>query len=120
MPKLSNNKIINHHFHVDNDEGESGIGYDMIVCRYLMIQLGLTDKFKRQFLQWDGATANMKESRNFLGQSDLSKRKICKVMMQIAEPTSTKEATKRMVKILNSTYAKADLEHVVNTSQLNA
>ena len=39
--------------------------------------------------------------------------------MQITEPASTRECTERMVKILDSTYAKADLEQVVNASQLN-
>ena len=40
--------------------------------------------------------------------------------MHTAEPNSTREATERMVKILEITYAKADLEQVVsNYSQLN-
>ena len=38
MPEFSGSKIINHRFHVDNDEGESGIGYDMIIGRDLMVQ----------------------------------------------------------------------------------
>ena len=33
MPEFSSSKIINHRFHVDNDKGESGIGYDMIIDR---------------------------------------------------------------------------------------
>ena len=40
--------------------------------------------------------------------------------MQTAEPASTREATEIMVKIINSTYAKADLEQVVNDSQINS
>ena len=51
MPDLSSIKIINHRFHLDNDKGESGIGYDIIIVRDLMVQLGLTDEFKRQVLQ---------------------------------------------------------------------
>ena len=39
--------------------------------------------------------------------------------MQTAEPASTQEATERMVKILDSTYAKSDLEQLVNASQMN-
>ena len=31
MPEFSGRKIINHHFHVHNTEGKSGIGYDMII-----------------------------------------------------------------------------------------
>ena len=106
MPGLSNRKIINHQFHVDKNEGELGIGYDMIIGRDLMVQLGLTANFKRQVLQWDGATVHMKESSNLLGQSNLTKRKMREVVMQTIEPASTQEATERMVKILDSTYAK--------------
>ena len=43
------------------------------------------------------------------------------VAMQNSEPAYTQEATGRMVKILDSTYEKAELEHVFsNASQLNA
>ena len=93
----------------------------MIIGRDLMIQLGLIDDFKQQVLQWDGATVHMKEPRNLLGQSDLTKRKICEVAIQTAEPASNREATERMVKILENNYAKSDLENVVgNASHLNA
>ena len=37
IPEFSIRKIINRRFHVDNDEGESGIGYDMIIGRDLMV-----------------------------------------------------------------------------------
>ena len=58
-----------------------------------MVHLGLTAEFKRQFLQWDGATVHMKETRNLLRKYDLTKHKMCKVAMQTAEPASTREAT---------------------------
>ena len=74
MPELSGSKIINHRFHVDNNEGESVIGCDMIIGHDPMVHLGLPADFKRQFLQWDGANVHIKESSNFLGQSDLTKR----------------------------------------------
>ena len=72
MPEFYGSKIINHRFHVDNNEGESGIGYDMIIGCDLVVQLGLTDEYKRQVLQWDGTNLHMKESRNLLGKSDLT------------------------------------------------
>ena len=63
----------------------------------------------------------MKDPRNLLGQSDLTKREMRKVLMQTAEPYSTLKATKLMVKILDSIYVKSDLEQVVaNASQLNS
>ena len=55
-----------------------------------------------------------------LGKSDLNNYEMRKVVMQTAEPASTWKATKRMVKILNSTYAMADLKQVSdNASQMN-
>ena len=79
----------------------------MIIGRDIMVQLGLTAKFNRQVLQWDGTTVHMKEYRKFLGKSDLTKREMREVVMQTSEPASTREATERMVKTLDITYAKA-------------
>ena len=62
----------------------------------------------------------MKDSRNLLGKSDLTKREIREVLMQTAEPASTQEATERMAKILDITYTKEYLEQVFNARQLNA
>ena len=84
MTELSGRKIINNRLHVDNYEGESGIGYDMIIGHDLMVQLGLTANFKCQFVQWDGNTVHVKESRNFLGQYDLTKRDMHEVVIQTA------------------------------------
>ena len=60
MLEFSSSKIIPYHFHVDTNEGELCIGYDMIIGRNLMIQLGLSSDFKRQVLQRDGGTVTMK------------------------------------------------------------
>ena len=67
MPEFSISKIINHRFQVENNKFESGIGYDMIIGRDLKVQLGLMDDFKRQVVQWDGATVHMKEPIILLG-----------------------------------------------------
>ena len=86
-----------------------------------MVHLGLTANFKRHFLQCYGAAVHMKEPINLLGQSNITKREMSKVVMQTAEPYCTWEATELMVKILYSTYAKAYLEQVVaNSIQMNS
>ena len=121
MPEFSTRKIINHRFHFENDKVESGICYDTIIGRDLMVQLGLTANFKRQLLQWDGNTVHMKEPISLLGISGLAKRYMCKVVIQTAEPSSTREANEQIVKVLGSTYAKLDLNQVANnTTHLNA
>ena len=60
MPYFSSSKIISHRFNIDNNEDESGMGYEIIIGRDLMVQLGLLTKFKHQVLQWDGVTVPMK------------------------------------------------------------
>ena len=112
-------KIINHRFHVDKDKGESGIGYDMIMGRDLMLHLGLTADFKRPFLQWDGATVHMKKPSILLRRSVLTKHKMGEAVMQNSEPDSTREATEPMVKILDSNCEKADLKQVVDNAVQN-
>ena len=82
MLEFFSSKIVNNRFHVDNEKGESGIGYDMIIGRDLMVQLGLMANFKCQVLQWDGATVLMKEYISFLGKYDITKHDMRKVVMQ--------------------------------------
>ena len=121
MPEFSSSKIINHCFHVNNDQGESGIGYDMIIGCDLMIQLCLTFDFKHQVLQWYGATVHMKEPSSLLGQSDITKREMHDLVIHTEEPAPTQEAPEQMVKILNITYVKGDLKQEDNnTTQLNS
>ena len=60
IAELSYRNIINHQINVKNNKQESGMGYDMIIGRDLMVQLVLTADFKHQILQWDGATVLMK------------------------------------------------------------
>ena len=46
------------------------------------------------------------------GKADLTSRDIREVVMQAAEPVSSREATNRLLKILDSIYEKADIEYV--------
>ena len=93
----------------------------MIIGRDLMVQLGLMTVFKRQFLHWYDATAHIKEPSGLLGKFDITKRKRHEVVIQTSEPSSTQEANEIMVKFLDITYAKIDLNQVAeNSTQLNA
>ena len=42
MPEFSSSKIRDHRFRVNNKKSESDIGYDMIIGRDLMVQVGLS------------------------------------------------------------------------------
>ena len=46
---------------------------------------------------------------------------MCEVTIQTAEPVSTREATERLVKIIDITYAKADIKKEAdNATHMNA
>ena len=93
----------------------------MVIGCDIMVQLGILEKFKHKILKWGGARLIMKEPSGILGQTNLTSREMIKVVMQTEEPVSTREDTERLVKILDSTYAKIDLEQVsANATHLNA
>ena len=79
----------------------------MIIGRDLMVQLGPTTNFQRQLIKWYGATVHMKEPISLLGQSNLTKQEMRKVLMKTAEPDCTQESTEQMAKILDITYVKS-------------
>ena len=50
------------------------------------------------------------------GKPDLNKREMHDVVMRTEEPDSKRDATKRLVKIRGSTYARAELNHAANNA----
>ena len=58
----------------------------------------------------------MKELVNLLGKHNLTKRKICDVVIQTAEPDSIREYIEQVIKILDSAYANIDLYNVAESS----
>ena len=93
----------------------------MIIGHDLMAQLGLSDGFKRQVLEWDDATVTMKEPSGLIGQTYLTSYDMREVVMQKEDPVSTREVSERMVENLESNYAKTDLEQLsTNTTNIIA
>ena len=72
----------------------------MIIGHDTMVQIGLMAEFKCQVIQWDGSTVHTKDTKNLIGKSDLTKRKMREVVIQTSEPASTQESTDQMVKYL--------------------
>ena len=63
----------------------------------------------------------MKEPSNLIGQKYLTIYDMCEVAIQTEEPFYTREATERLVKILDSTYTKVYLEQLAaNATHMNA
>ena len=74
MQEFSSSKIILHRFHVDNNKGESGVGYNIIFGSGQMLQIELMANFKRQVLQWDSAAVSTKEPSSLPCQNKLTSR----------------------------------------------
>ena len=72
IPEYSSSKVIQHRFRVDIGIGESGIGYETIIGRDLIVKLGLSADFKCQFLQWDSVNVPKKEPIGLLGKPYLT------------------------------------------------
>ena len=86
-----------------------------------MLQLVLPDDFKHQVLQWYGVTVPMKEPSGLLGEIDTTSRDMREVVMKTEEPVSTRDANERLVKIIESTYAKSNLGQVaINATQMSS
>ena len=67
MLEFSIKKILLNHFNVDNNKGELGIGYDMIIVHDVMVQIDLMTNFKHQVLQWDDTAVPTKDPRILIG-----------------------------------------------------
>ena len=63
-----------------------------------MVQLGFSEDFKRQVLQWDGITVPTKEPRGLIVQIDPTSLQMCELVMHAEEPISTRESTERLEK----------------------
>jgi hypothetical protein len=112
FPEFSGSKIIKHTFQVDNETEGSNIGYDMIIGRDLMCKLGLITDFKNNTLIWEDTSIPMRTSQEETGNPQFRKHELKEIIKQTAEPLATQQATERAVKILDSTYEKANLEEI--------
>ena len=72
LPEFSNFKIINWEFHVTDYED---LGYDMILGRDIMTQLGINLSFDKSVIHWEGTEVPMRDYRKLKRQS-LSKYEI--------------------------------------------
>ena len=88
----------------------------MIIGRDMMVQIGLSDEFKHQVLQWDSASLPTKDTIRLLGQQYLIRRNMNEVVIKNSEPESKREANEIMVNLIDSRYAKADLEQVASNA----
>jgi len=82
--------------------------YDMIIGIETMQDLGIILDFSNNQITLDGATIPMRPLRSCMDQKVLNN-----LFKEFIEPSSTKEATERITRILDAKYEKADLPKVV-------
>ena len=61
LPEFSESKILRWDFHLDCQKDSKGTGYDMIIGRDLMQQLGLCIDFKSRTVTWEGTHIGMRD-----------------------------------------------------------
>ena len=109
LPEFSNSKLINWKFHLTDNED---LGYDMVIGRDLMMSLGIDISFDKKKIIWEGTEIPMRDYQQ-LTKWKLSKKEFKMVIQTSNEPIVTEEVTRRMVRILDSNYKKANLKEVV-------
>ena len=112
FPELNAHRTVTWQCFIDDRSGDD-LGYDMIIGRDLMTALGIKLDFEEKKLTWDGAELEMRDFR-----SKTPTRKEIKAVIKAAqEPIVTMQETRRLVKILDSAYEKADLQEVADAAK---
>ena len=109
LPEFSESKIIDWEFSLTDSEH---LGYDIIIGRDLMRELGIVINFNDQTVSWEGTDIPMRDL-NRLRKLKMTKKELNTIIKNSNEPVVTQEATDRMIKILDSNYKKANLKEVI-------
>ena len=115
FPDFSDSKRLTWQFHIDEDDSDEGVGYDMIIGRDLMNKIGILLDFEEKQIRWEGDSISMRDYYTEIPtrRIPLDKSEIHTVMARHPEPTATAEATARVTKILDAKYEQANLEEIV-------
>ena len=99
LPELQRSRLIDFPVYLT----DRPMGYDMIVGRDLLAELGIVLDFQQQVIQWDESEISMKEHD-------------CKIAthFHVNDSTSMHDATTRLKKILDAKYTKANLKAEVD------
>ena len=109
LSEFSNSKIIEWKFSLAE---RKDLGYDMIIGRDLLGQLGIVIDYKNHIIDWEGIKIPMRDYER-LRKLNLTSKELNTIIHNTKEPIVTEKATKRLVKILDSNYHKANLTEIV-------
>ena len=76
-------------------------------------QLNINMRFSDGTIKWEDQVVPMKNCQTLWKDDHPSKKEIRSTILCLIEPRSTREATERVVKILDSKYEKANLDEIV-------
>ena len=85
----------------------------MIIGRDLLNQLNINVRFSNGTIKWEDQLVPMKNFQRIWKNDHPSKKELKSTILCSIKPSSTKEATDRVVKILDSKYEKANLNKIV-------
>jgi len=105
LSEFSESKLINWTFSVYRDS--EALGYDMVIGRDLLDNLGVIMDFKKSSVNWEGIEIPMRDFQR-LKDLKMSHDEVNAMIKGSVEPLVTQEATERMVRILDSKYEKAN------------
>ena len=109
LPEFSTFKEISWSFHVDeSDPNDDTLGYDMIIGRDLLTDLGIIIDFKDGYVIWDGIKSPMKQHHS-VGTKEVAYT----LYENTTEPEIIKSSNERVSRILDACYQKADLASLV-------
>ena len=101
LSEFSESKLITWTFSVYRDS--EALGYDMVIGRDLLDNLGVNLDFRKSVIDWEGIEIPMKDFQK-LKDLDMSRDEVNAIIKGSAEPLITQAATERMVRILDSKY----------------
>ena len=109
LPEFSDKKVVTWYFKVFEF---TTLGYDMVIGRDIMSELGMDLSFNKKTMIWKGIEIPMRDF-NKLRKYQLNKKELQAFISESKEPVVTQKATDRIIKILDAKYQKADLKAVV-------
>ena len=114
LDKFGGNTKISHRF--DLNENENGISYDMIFGRDLLSELNIDERFSNGTIKLEDHLIPIKTSIKIWKNKHPTRKELKATVLRSAELKATKEATDKVLKILDSYYEKANLNKVANNA----
>ena len=108
LPEYSSSKIFNVSADIVEIPKHETPPYDLIIGVKTMTEWKVNLDFDQQLISVDGQKLPMRSIKSLSNPSE-----VMSIYLDSLEPTATREATQRTVKILDANYEKADLPQVV-------